>query len=114
MGEHLTASLLFYLWNTNAAPSNPVICAPPVVDNCFSGQFFATPIYTPLTTGFIYDVVTLDLYVLFSNNSITGFAGVPLQVATSFNYAKNPDLFYQNDILPIFTQTFVCGTPPLG
>lgn len=110
--------LLFYLWNTGSVPPPPFIgpylCQVSPSDTGFSGQFFATPTYTPLVVGFVYELDGQILYVLFSNGSITGFTPVHEKTATAFNYTANPDIFYTTQILGIFPETYVCGVPPLG
>lgn len=88
-------------------------CTVPSFYDGYSGQFFPTPDYIPETTGFIYGFDEQILYVSFYNGSMTGFSAVPQQIAENFNYSKQPDTFYQTQILGIYKETYICGNPPL-
>ena len=111
----MTTPLIFYLWNAGLGPLGTYSCAIPAsFYDGFSGEFFPPPLQTFQITGFIYGLDEQTLYVTFANGSITGFSGVPSNTASQFNYAANPDIFYTNQILPFFAETFTCGSSPLG
>lgn len=72
----------------------------------FSGQFFGP--YA--INGFIYGLDETYLYVTLATGDVDGFINVPLSVAQSFNYTKNPDKFYAQNIAgrygqPLMTET---------
>lgn len=99
-------TLLLCLWVTPAHADEPPCTVPSFYDG-FSGQFFNSPV-----TGFIYGLDEQQIYVTFTNLSITGFNNVPQSTATAFLYTSDPAAFYASQIVPIYPQFYNCGAAP--
>ncbi len=59
------------------------------------GDSFAN---TNLAKSFFYDLSTQLLYVMLPNIQFNVFINVPSSIARMFNYTRDPDSFYVNNI----------------
>lgn len=100
--------LIAFLIGLISAPAWATPCPPPQITQGWGQSFYGTAV----VSGFVYDQLSSNLYVILINRQYDTFFNVSYGVAQAFTTTKTPDYFFTSQIQNSYhesLETEVCG-----